>query len=386
MKKIGIVCCATALLLVFAHCAKKDGSYATMKKINGQEVVVCDVTTVTDTTPTPLSTIVSSCELIRPQATAESLMKSPWHIDVSDNYLLIKSYGDIPVKLFSREGEFLRDIGQLGRGPGEYGALYGVQLDEARNRIYLTPLANADRVLVYDMEGQHLPSIPLKYPQAKTKVYVNGNTVTVLGMRFDNNHPFAYQQTAEGEVIGEAPVLDHFFVARDFSNEISSGRNAGAFDMFVLDWYRNTPDTLYHYNTAANVLEPRFVLEGKPIADLKDNVYENPVASVHELKGHYHAMISGPDYFKRIIVEKETLKARHFKILNDFYCDIELTNLFSANDGVFISSIPAIRLMEHLEHLLENDNLEDEKRREAVQLLDSLDENDNDIIFVGEMI
>ena len=386
MKRITVTAFATILVFLFSQCNTKEGSFATKKKISGNDVIVCDVTAINDTTPTLFSEIISKCEMIIPQASPESLMKSPSHIDVSENYIAIKSNGGIPVKLFTRDGKFVRNIGAIGRGPGEYGSLYGIQLDESRNRIFLTPFANADRLLVFDLEGNSLPAIPLTHGQAKTRVYVNQDTLTVLGMRFDKNHPFAYQQTIDGKIIKEAPLLDHLIVKPDFSNEIYSGKNGGSYDIFILDWYRTTPDTLYHFNVQKNSLEPKFVLEGKPIDDLKENAYENPVASLFELKRHYHGMISGSGFFKRVIVDKKTLKAKHFKLINDFYGGIELTNIFSTNNGLLIASIPAVRLMAQLEQMLNDVDIHGERRKQLTEMLESLDENDNDVIFLGEMI
>jgi acetylglutamate kinase len=57
---------------------------------------------------------------------------------------------------------FIVVIASFGHGPGEFTSLYNVQLDEAGNKVYLTPFANANKLIVYNLESEYLADIPLK--------------------------------------------------------------------------------------------------------------------------------------------------------------------------------------------------------------------------------
>jgi hypothetical protein len=185
-----------SMLAFFYHCQPKmEGSHATIVNINGNEVINCNISEVTDTIDLPLSELIKNCEIIQLETNDSSMFKSVYHASVSDNYIAIHSRGQMPIKLFSRKGNFIRNIGTIGSGPGEFTSLYGIQLDEPSNRIYLTPFANASEIIVYDLEGVPHEPIPLVFKQTKCNVYVEKEVVTVLSMPFNNKIPPAYQQS-----------------------------------------------------------------------------------------------------------------------------------------------------------------------------------------------
>lgn len=56
---------------------------------------------------------------------------------------------------FTKEGEFVREIGRKGQGPGEYLRILGIEIDRARKEIIH---ADMQQVLFYDLEGNFLRS------------------------------------------------------------------------------------------------------------------------------------------------------------------------------------------------------------------------------------
>ena len=296
---------------------------------------------------------------------------------ISEKYIANHSRGRMPIKLFSRQGKFIRNIGAIGRGPGEFTSLYGIQLDEPANRIYLTPFANAKEIIVYNLEGENQKPIPLIYKQTKCKVYIENKVVTVLSMPFSDEIPVAYQQTIAGELIQKLPVIDHIILKRDFSSEISSSNNAGAYDLFVLAYGGKALDTLYYYNTEKNELVPKYVAS---FSDKKHGSW------TYEWRSHYFSWIFGKKYKgRKVIVDKKTLKSDFFKIKNDFYGDFEINKFFMSNNRMFISTISPFELITKFEKALENDELSAKERQKIETLQKTLDENDNEVLFIGEM-
>jgi len=295
---------------IFCQCQRKS-SYATLVNVSGNQVIDCNISTITDSVDFPLSTIIEECEMIQLETNDNSLFESVYHIGLSDNYIAIHSYGRMPIKLFNRQGKFIRNIGSIGRGPGEFTSLYGIQLDEPGDRVYLTPFAGAKQILAYDLNGEIQQSIPLLFKQTKCKVYIEKNIVTVLSMPFNDNIPVAYQQTVGGELIQKLPVIDHLILRPDFSSEISSSHNANAYDIQTLPWGGEAYDTLYHYDTKYNKLIPKYVAT---FSEKKTGSW------TFELRQHYWTWLFGEKYKnKKVIVDKKTLEADFFRLINDFY-------------------------------------------------------------------
>ena len=106
----------------------------------------------------------------------------------------------------------------------------------------------------------------------------------------------------------------------------------------------------------------------------------------YELRSHYYTRIFGKKYKgKKVIVNKKTLKSDFFNIKNDFYGDYKVRKFYMSNNGMFISSILPIDLITDLEIALKRDDLSAESRKKIEALQKSLDENDNEVLFIGEM-
>ena len=69
-----------------------------------------------------LGDLMESYEIIRLDNRDEALIKTyPYGVYVTDNYILLRPAGVVsPVKLFTRKGRYVADIGGVGQGPGEY--------------------------------------------------------------------------------------------------------------------------------------------------------------------------------------------------------------------------------------------------------------------------
>jgi len=378
---------AFLLIVPLSQCQKaQKGSHARIVKVNGNKVVDCNISEVTDTIDLPLSEIINECEVIPLETNERSLFESVYHVGISKNYIAIHSRGQLPVKLFSREGKFIRDIGKIGRGPGEFNSLYGMQLDEAANRIYLTPFARATKLIVYSLDGENLPEIPLLYKQTKFQAYVDNSTVTVLSMPFEGDPiPIAYQQTTDGKLIKECFEPKHLITNPrnsqgqyvGFNSELTSTRNAGANDYFKMSYGSEVPDTLYHYDAEANKMIAEFV--GSFTA-------ENHGTGVYEWKNHYWTWVFGRKYKgAKVLVDKKTLKSDFFRIKNDFYGGYEINKFYMSNSGMFISSINAMQLMEELDKSLKKGDLKAKEKQKIEQLLSRIKEDDNEVLFIGEM-
>lgn len=127
-------------------------------KTNGTTLMVCDWTAVKDSIHLPLSYFIEDLDIVKLDNKDEALVRNS-SVTVSDNYILIHCSQNIPFKLFDRKGKFLRNIGSVGNGPGEYTQVGPFQLDEKHDRIYLMPW-NATKLITYNLNGELQKTFP----------------------------------------------------------------------------------------------------------------------------------------------------------------------------------------------------------------------------------
>lgn len=79
---------------------------------------------------------------------------------VRDSFMLVVNY-ERPkvVRMFSRDGNFIREIGKQGRGPGEYLFVGCVDINDNKKEILVHDDDNF-RIMIYDYMGNYLRTIP----------------------------------------------------------------------------------------------------------------------------------------------------------------------------------------------------------------------------------
>lgn len=91
-----------------------------------------------------LSEMVESIEYVKLETRPECLISSASRV-IGEKYILLLNSQPPQVLLFDRSGKFIRLIGKIGKGPGEY--TYPIRID-------LSP--DEDRIIVYDMVQRRL--------------------------------------------------------------------------------------------------------------------------------------------------------------------------------------------------------------------------------------
>ena len=92
------------------------------------------------------------------ETTSESLVGSIRSLWMNDSYILVNSR-NTPLLLFQRDGKFVRKIGKLGRGPGEYEGLENFCV--IQDTIYI-PNSGKRNVLRYKLDGTFCDEIKFK--------------------------------------------------------------------------------------------------------------------------------------------------------------------------------------------------------------------------------
>jgi len=368
IRSLCIFCILTIIAFIFSECKKKSIAYKT--NINGNEIVICPVNKVNDTIQLQLSNLIKSCEVVKLQNTTDALFDQAWHTEVSDNYICIKSYGQLPAKLFDKNGQFLRNIGAIGRGPGEYSFLNGLQFNQKGDMLYLLPFGTTRKIIVYDISGNYIKDIPLAFTQRKFKAFFSpDSTITVLSMPFENDSAICYQQTFNGKLIQKISPPS-YLINESFDGEVFTNYLTPEYD-----FYNTASDTLYHYNIEENSLEPKFA---KDFGDKKYITVSRETPQYYYF--YYYSQETGS---KNILVDKKTLDARYFYLKNDFFGNIDASPIFS--NGYFINNVAAITLKKQIEKALNMKDLKENERQKLKDFNNNLKQDDNNIIFYGKL-
>ena len=351
-----------------------------------------------------LGDLMESYEIIRLDNRDEALIKTyPYGVYVTDNYILLRPADVVsPVKLFTRKGRYVADIGGVGQGPGEYLYLFSWLVDEKENRIYLGP-GRTDKVLVYDLKGNYLPDEVIRFGEIvhKSQIWVDydkKNVVVVTLPFFANvNSNFAisknvcWVQNREDDIVHRIPV-NHYGLIGDYSNALVARRNVDAisFSISEVPMLRTRPDTLYHYDAVKNIITPCFTIDHV--------VSENQSACtvLYETSRSYWAQVTlYPNNLSssvssvrlpafNVCVSKKDGNVRRIDRFTDPL--LGLSHLFlMMNNGYICISYDPLELMDALDKVLTQTDLESDVRKRATDLRNSLHENDNDILIIGKL-
>ena len=362
-------------------------------EVDGQEITVCDLSLLKDTIDLPLSFWVDNLQAVKLAGKDEALVgQGP--VGVSDNHILIGRANNVPCKLFRRDGSYVGNVGSIGQGPGEYTMVYDMQIDEQAEHIYLLPW-NAKSIFVYDMNGKYIKNIPLnkKYeklivPKGKFKVDAEKNRVAVMLLPFDYLPVVAWIQDMEGNFIHEIP-MNHLKLKPDFSNEVvSSNISSDALDIYLCPFWELRKDTLYHLNMESGKLQPKFTLDF--------GQRKMPIHDYHEFPGHYVGALTNPVQVNKnmyetkdetfFMVDKVTKRGTFFRVGNDYLDNEPIKYMpFHCSNGYYTLNIEPAVLIERLEKGLANDAMDVKKRKQMETLLASIDEDDNNYIFIGKL-
>ena len=350
-----------------------------------------------------LSDLVESYEVIKLENRDEALVKTyPFGIFVTDNYILLNPDAISPIKLFTRKGQYVADIGGIGQGPGEYKTIHFCMIAEKQKRIYLGP-GRANKILTYDLKGNYLSDEAIHFKEIVHKPCIwmdhDKKHVTVVGLPFSENENSNFEisnnvcwvQNREGDIVHRIPV-NHYGLIGDYSNALVARRNVDAisFSISEVPMLRTRPDTLYHYDAVKNIITPCFTIDHV--------VSENQSACtvLYETSRSYWAQVTlYPNNLSssvssvrlpafNVCVSKKDGNVRRIDRFTDPL--LGLSHLFlMMNNGYICISYDPLELMDALDKVLTQTDLEPDVRKRATDLRNSLHENDNDILIIGKL-
>lgn len=139
-----------------------------------------------------ISEIADTVEYLELKSPKDLIISRIWDVIQADDYWIVRSISG--VSLFSLEGEWIRQIGRKGQGPGEYIGIRGIDYDPTHKEI---AIADAQQILFYDLDGNFLRHVKI----TEDYFYNIGVSDTVLwttalGLHQEKHqiHAFNYQK------------------------------------------------------------------------------------------------------------------------------------------------------------------------------------------------
>ena len=364
------------VVLVFSaySCSPKSDGSVSEVIINDNKVYVSDLKNINSTVITlPLSKLMEECALVQLE-TGDDIMVNPWLTTVTDNYIGIRQSRK-PFMLFDRTGKYLRNIGSMGQGPGEYSqTLYDVIIDEKNGFIYFS-LFMGDKVLVYTTSGEFIKYINLSNRMIKPKIFLYNNTLTVIQEPFSANKSTAFQYDINtGELLAELTAPSHFFTNTS-NTEVFITRNTSMvfdFSLFLVS------DTLYHFDANNFKILPFFTLS--------DNTTEGIAKQYIQLNKDL-CLIKLFDKDQRMVAtDLKNKSSRFVNIVNDYYGNLPVSaNITMFQNGYFVFNIQPEQLMDDINKRLSESSCSEKDRLKLKELLSTLKENTNNVVFIGKL-
>lgn len=370
------------VLLCIALCACGGGSKQQTVQSDGSitieanGVVTCDFDLVKDTLTIPLSEWVEDFRIVRFEDNDSAFFRM-WWPHITENYIGIRQRGNGTFKLFDREGKYLCNVGGTGGGPGEYTSLYSEVIDEKNQCIYLAIMAWKNYLLKYDLQGKYIGEVDFGEYLNKPKMQLMPDGSLALAQLYFQDFKttmLAATVSPDGKVskCPDAPKHLHITaIDQQFPGIGHEVWHYGCTDEMKFAY--TVSDTLYAYDHKTNRLKADFVMKNYRKTDDIYCIY-------FPLPDKYLTYVRSKG---TIVSDLKTQQSHFFKLKNDFVGGLSCNTNFS--NGYIYMMYEPLQLMERIEKRLEESSCTDADRKVLKELYDSLDEEDNNIMFIGKL-
>jgi hypothetical protein len=206
--------------------------------------------------PVALSDISDEVKAIELELTDESLIGWVTKVSRCDEYIIVLEGHESKILLFDNNGKFVRRIGARGQGPEEYLYCQDITVDDKNRHLYI---ADYNRIMCYDYEGNFIEKIPCSHPEYIN--YVNDELLvlsTFWGLKADNG---SLNQTVLYRINKKRQITDSVNVKKIFLENLIGTLNSAMDYVTYIDG-----DTYLYYPVLIN--EP---IVRDTLYQLKDN-------------------------------------------------------------------------------------------------------------------
>jgi len=355
-----------------------------------------------------LSELASDFKMVILETNEAALLNSPSEFALNDEYILIVDWDQKPAKLFTTEGKFIRDIGDIGVGPDEYLSVVSPHIDKKDNSIWLLLGGNYSHpkegwIYVYNNSGELVNKISTfvrSEDQSANRVLIHNNKV-IKPANVNSKNMIAIKS-----IDSEKDIKIKNRVPSDYFTYTTNTSIVYPFE----DNYHlkiGESDTIYSLSPEGNVtpiatvFTNRFKFDEVKIKDARSSTgpgrFENIQTAVEgcysikllgETAKHYllTVTINGKAQSTKLLaVDKDSKESFFCEIINDFQFDITVSRQpYIYNNEYIIFHYPAISFIETLKKQIEDTN--DENTIQDLEILsETIKLDDNDILFICKM-
>jgi hypothetical protein len=154
--------------------------------VSGQGIIEIDIPGLLKTERSPvLSEIASDIQFVKLQTTPECLIQSVASVARWGNNFLVVSNSKKSLFVFSQGGKYLRSVGTLGKGPGEYLEIYGMAFDVKTDHLFILDNGQV-KLMEFDENGKYIKEFKLGF-------YATGVKVVDTGFYFYTGSIYTYR-------------------------------------------------------------------------------------------------------------------------------------------------------------------------------------------------
>ena len=385
------------LLLLLLSCSNSSNYSQT---IDNKDLFVVDIDKAEKKDLLHLSTLFKNVKCIPLELTDNSQIGSISKVLVYNDHIYVLDHSTAKsLFVFDNEGRFIRRIGNLGTGPGEYTEINDFTIDYDQGNIIITDYG---KLLIYDiLTGKHKNTVSLQYVS------------TIINIQYFNNKVYSnlleYPNVEEGCLLQSIDMLsgkqDRKFLKANEHNKGWNGLYKVEPGYFIpsIDpphlFRQIFMDTVFSITTQG--LSPYFVIKSKDLVSEKDiksiENSDNPLQLILAL-GRKHRIFRINSYFER----DNFLYFTYIKDNNYFVTHDKSTNKTQVVKNIFNDllyekkSIPYLKVVfydksgvyecvhaQFLTHFLEENKgyIIDNKVKDKIK---NIDEDSNPILFYYE--
>lgn len=147
--------CSILLCIVICHSSCKTDD---PKSTDGDIIEIDILAAMDDQRPFPLSRIVDSVEIIPLESSVDSYLVNTLSTFVGERHILLACNFQNKVYLFNRDGSFNRNIGRIGKGPGEFLSLSYCIFDSSQEHIIILD-QKSQKLIKYSVENDLIKEV-----------------------------------------------------------------------------------------------------------------------------------------------------------------------------------------------------------------------------------
>ncbi len=297
-----------------------------------------------------------------------------WRCVISDNYIGICTENS-KFQLFDHNGTYIRSIGKVGHGPGEYITIYGSCIDEKNGFIYLADMMTR-KLLKYTINGDFIGWINQR-PLSKSSLRCDEEgslEVINIPMTADDFQFLIIPPDTEPMYFPSAinvPVKDERGNFIGFNHELWSFNNTSD-----LSYQISCSDTLYVFNSRIG--------ENIPLVTAKFGDYFPFYNDIN--KYYLISFYSEPDTNEIWWLKKDDGELGRGKLINDYLFGLEISDAcFKFRDGWYCEFFESFDLITQIEEIEKRGTLNPKEQTRAKQLKEKVQNAEQGVMLIGQI-